>query len=342
MRWGWRWLMVIGLSVTLPALSQNSKSQNPANSGGDFSDGNFQPEAKLPAGVILVKGAWASASDSVTPVPEGGSVGNGVFRDQYFGMTYALPKDWIEKYKGPPPSDSGRYVLAQIRPGDTDKKTIAGHILITAQDMFFSPLPVANALQLVNYRKDNLQADYQLELPVTQTNIGGRPFVFFAYWSPVAQLHWYVLATQIRCHAVEIVLTSRDTKLLASLVLDLNKMELPEEASPTDGKGGGTFPVCIADYASGGNVITRVEPVFTEHRFNPVPVRIIIDTKGAVKHIHFLSAFPGQAKVIADALKQWKFKPYLRGGPAVEVETGIMFGHALRPAVRQAANPSTE
>ena len=158
-----------------------------------------------------------------------------------FGMTYPLPTDWTEKYKGPPPSDSGRYVLAQIRPADTFKGPARGSILITAEDMFFTTLPAANALELINYEKNNLQADYKLELPPTQTKIAGRSFTFFAYWSPVAELHWYVLATQIRCHAVEMVLTSRDTKLLESLMLDLNRMKLPAEAIPR-GHGRGRFP----------------------------------------------------------------------------------------------------
>jgi len=206
-----------------------------------------------------------------------------------------------------------------------------GSILIGAQDMFFTPLPASNALQLVNYMKDNLQADYQLEEPPTPTKIAERPFTFFAYGSPVAQLHWYVVATQIRCHAVEIVLTSRDTQLLASLLRDLDKMTLPAEASPTAGRGGANFPVCMKDYASNENILAKVEPAFTEQRGNPVPVRIIISQKGKVKHIHFLSAFPEQAKAVTDALLQWRFKPYLQNGHAVEVETGIMFGRTPLP-----------
>jgi hypothetical protein len=69
------------------------------------------PQKKVPEHVILVKGAWSSANDS-TPVPEGGSIDHNVYRNQYFGISYPLPPDWIQKYAGPPPSDSGSYVLS--------------------------------------------------------------------------------------------------------------------------------------------------------------------------------------------------------------------------------------
>ena len=134
-------------------------------------------------------------------------------------MTYALPPDWTEKYKGPPPSDGGRYVLAQLSPVDTFKGLARGSILITAQDMFFTTLSASNATELIDYMKNNLQRDYQIVSQPKQIEIAGRFFTFFAYWSPVAQMHWYVLATQIRCHVVQIVLDSRDTKLLADLIV---------------------------------------------------------------------------------------------------------------------------
>jgi len=151
-----------------------------------------------------------------------------------------------------------------------------------------------------------------------------------------------VMATQIRCHTVQVVLTSRDTKLLASLLLDMDKMTLPGAASPTAGAGGGDAPYCVKDYASDGNVLAKVDPVFSERRFNPVPVRIIIDKQGKVKHIHYLSAYADQAKAIADALTRWRFKPCLRNGQPVEVETGIMFGRATRLAAPQAEGSAIE
>jgi Gram-negative bacterial TonB protein C-terminal len=322
-------LLVFALSLASAGWCQ-SAAPGPGQSSTKSTDVPENPQAltKVPSGVILVKGAWSSASDSVTPVPEGASVTSDGFIDEYFGITYPLPKGWTEKYKGPPPSDSGRYVLAQIQAADAATGTTQGHILVTAQDMFFTPLPTKNALALTTYEKSTLGSDYKLEVAPKQTNIAGRPFTFYAYQSPVAELHWYVLATEIRCHAVEFVLTSRDTKLLASLVADMNRMKLPAEASPSGGDGGGAFPVCIQDYASDEHLVARVDPILTEHRFTPVPVRIIIDKDGKVKHIHFLSAFPDQSAAITAALQQWKFKPYRRDGQPVEVETGIMFGRA--------------
>jgi hypothetical protein len=242
-----------------------------------------------------------------------------------------LPPDWKEKYAGPPPSDTGSYVLAQLSRPDAYEGNGRGNILITAQDMFFTSLPVANAWQLVNYTKDHLQTQYQLEPKLAEPETISRSFASFAYWSPVAQLHWYVLATEIRCHTVEFIFMNRDPITLASTILQTSNLKLAKESSPTDGTGGNGVPVCIKDYARDGNVIERVDPVFSEPRFNPVPVRIIIDQRGRVEHIHFLSAFPDQAQAIRDALSRWRFRPYLQKGQPVEVETGIMFGRPPRP-----------
>jgi hypothetical protein len=333
--------LVLACGLSLPASAQDTGQQEIPSSGGDFSNSTL-PLVRVPEGVILVKGAWASASDSVTPVPEGASVANEAFNAPYFGMTYQLPAGWAQKYEGPPPSDTGRYVLAQLSPAAASNGSARGTILITAQDMFFTPLPARDAAELIHYMSEHLQADYQLEMPPTETKIADRVFSVFQYWSPVAQLHWYVFATEIRCHAVQIVLTSRDTKLLGDLIQGMDKMKLPVEASPTGGAGGGTVPVCIANYTRDENMTLRIDPVLTEHRFNSVPVRIIIDKEGNVKHIHFLSAFADQSKAITDAVVQWKFKPYRRNGEPVEVETGVLFGRVQNPLPQPAAGASIE
>jgi hypothetical protein len=330
-----RYLVLLGLSMVLVGSAQGAPQ-----GGGDFSS-NPVPK-KLPTDTILVKGAWSSASDSTTAVPESGRVAKNVYTNQYLGLTYTFPADWTEKYSGPPPSDSGYYVLAQIRPADTFKGTSRGSILIAAQDLFFTLTPASNALDLVHFTTANLSADYKLEQPPAEFTIADHPFVRFAYASPVAQLHWAVLVTEIRCHAVQFVVTSRDANLIESIIQEMNRIGLPADANPTSGIGGGDVPVCIKDYATGENVTERVDPVLTERRFNPVPVRIVIDKEGKIKHIHFLSAFPEQAAAITDALWQWRFRPYIRDGHPVEVETGIMFGRARRAITPRSVSAATE
>ena len=314
---------LIAFTGTLPFLLINNPLLHRAQSDPVQATPSGQPVSRVPEGVILVKGASPSASDSVTPLPEHARIEGNVFEDPYFRMSFRLPPGWTEKYKGPPPSENGRYVLAELTPANAASARSSGSILVTAEDMFFEPLPITNAPDVIRFEIAHLQDDYKIEHPPQEIQLGSRRFSTFAYGSPSAQLHWRVLATQIRCHAIEIILAGNDPSFIDSVVYGLDKMKLPAEEGTT---GGGPFPVCLKDYASGVNLLRRVEPVFTEHRFNPVPVRIIIDRTGAIKHIHLLSAFPDQARAITDALAQWRFKPFIVNGQPAEVETGILFG----------------
>jgi hypothetical protein len=109
------------------------------------------------------------------------------------------------------------------------------------------------------------------------------------------------------------------------------------------GNGVGDYPLCIRDYASGGNVIYSVDPVLPDRRLSAIPVRIIIDRHGRVRHVHVLRAFPEQAAKITDALMQWRFKPYMRNGESTEVETGIVFGaQPGRQPVRTASDDARD
>jgi hypothetical protein len=191
--------------------------------------------------------------------------------------------------------------------------------------MFFSLTPTHNALELVKFSQKHLPDYYEVERPPTELKIAGHNFVRFDYKSPVAGLHWYVLATQIRCHAIQFVFTSQDTKLLESMIEDMNRMQLPDDANVVAGKGGGPAPVCMPDYATAANIVNRVDPILVDNRFNQIPVRIIIDKKGKVRHVHLLSAFPDQSAAITEALMQWTFEPLVRDGKPLEVETGILF-----------------
>jgi hypothetical protein len=213
-------------------------------------------------------------------------------------------------------------VLAQIEPRSQARTFGQNHVLIAAQDLFFALSPAHDAVQLVHYYQEHLGSEYRVQRPPHNIRVANRDFVRFDYISPAAGLQWHVLATEIRCHVVLFTFTGSDARIARRLIESLDTMpQTPRSA-----------PVCIKDYASSETVIEREDPVFSTPRFNPLPVRIVIDAHGRVGHIHFLSAFPDQAKNIADALSQWRFKPLIVNGHPVEVETGIMFGRSARPS----------
>src|SRR6267154_3232950 len=143
-------VIVICLSASFEAWGQSIQSapvQDPpapntpiqairpgSGNGGDFSTNTHPaPEGIVPKDKIIVKGAWSSASDSTTPVPESAALTGNVFTDLYFGITYPLPPDWVRSYTPPPPSDTGSDVLAQISRSNSYKGEARGSIQFSAQ-----------------------------------------------------------------------------------------------------------------------------------------------------------------------------------------------------------------
>ena len=148
--------------ASLLAVAQDASADGPQQ-GGDFSS---NPNAiKVPQDVILVKGAEPSASDASTPVPEGGDGHRKSISRSRISDGYQLPAGWSQKYVGPPPSDSGYYVLAQIEPGKGFKGEDPGTILISAQDLFFSLSPAKNAVELINFPQEQVEPEYKVERP---------------------------------------------------------------------------------------------------------------------------------------------------------------------------------
>jgi hypothetical protein len=271
--------------------------------------------AVLPKGVILVQGAMPSASDTSTPLPEQGSAVPGRYRNAYFGLTYPIPAGWKEQPAGPPPSESGNYVLTQYALFDPDQQDRPrAHVLLTAQDLFFSPLAAVDARELVAATRRQLAPTYHIENGPDEVTIAGRPFSRLAYSAAHAGLHWRILSTDTRCHALTFTFTGSDPAVLDEAERSLRAITLRAGA-----------PHCLPNYARPANILTKTDPTFTQ-RYNTIPARLLIDAKGRVKHIHLLSAFPEQSEPILTALRAWRFKPYLVQGRAVEVETGMVFG----------------
>jgi hypothetical protein len=269
----------------------------------------------VPKNVILVKGATPAASDASTPVPEVGTASSGRYRNAYFGLSYPIPAGWKEQPAGPPPSDSGVYVLAHFALYDADQQRLRAHVLVTAQDLFFDAAGAVAAKDVLASIRHDLPPRYEFDEGPTEVTIAGRNFHRLAYTAPRTGLRWRILSTDIRCHALTFTFTGTDAAAMDAAERSLNTITLASAAPP-----------CLNDYASADNIIQKTDPLFSTHRFNTIPVRVLIDATGRVKHIHLLSAFSDQSQPIIAALRTWRFKPYRVNGKATAIETGMVFG----------------
>lgn len=179
------------------------------------------------------------------------------------------------------------------------------NVLLSAQDLFFS----ASRL--------DLPPQYEVESGPQEVTLGGRTFHRAAYWSPRSGFHWRILSTEARCHRLTFTFTGTDVAVMDAAEQAMRGVSMPAS---------GNAPRCLANYARGENVLARTEPSFTAHRYNTIPVRVIVGADGRVKHVHLLSAFPEQSQAILAALRSWRFKPYRVEGRAVPIETGLVFG----------------
>jgi Gram-negative bacterial TonB protein C-terminal len=253
---------------------------------------------------------------TVVSLPENGKVLGGMYVNDYFDLSYPLPDGWTEGLPGPDPSDSGYYVLSSLNP----QSELNATVLIAAQDMFFASKPHGDVAEMVrDFRQAMSEVDgMTIDREPTEVKVADRVFQRVDF-SGVG-LYRATFRTEIRCHAVSFNLTARDPMLLADLALSLDKLSAAGKRDSVS-----AVPYCVENYAVPENLLRRVEPVPVGPKFISIPVRVIVDTEGAVKHVHVIRATDEQRKSIEEALRQWKFKPYRLNGRAVEIETGLAF-----------------
>jgi len=246
--------------------------------------------------------------------PEDGKVLNGRYTNAYFDLLYPLPEGWKEDLAGPGPSPSGYYVLGTLVPEDD----VSATIMIAAQDMLFAAKPDSSAAAMtVAFREEISKVNgMTIDREPTEVKIGDR--VFHRVDFSGVGLYRAMFATEGRCHALTFNFTTSDRDELANLILSLNKL------SSTAAKSDASAPLCVKNYAVPENLLRRVQPELSGSTV-PIPVRMIIDKDGGVKHVHVLGGSTGQRRNIDEALRQWKFKPPVVDGRPVEIETGVLF-----------------
>ncbi len=109
---------------------------------------------------------------------------------------------------------------------------------------------------------------------------------------------------------------------------------------PNLGSGAGTelHPVLqtihISQGVSQGLLIKKVQPVYPRnalfmHLEGSVELMATISKSGDISHVKVLSGDSQLTRAAADAVKQWKYKPYLLNGEPVEIQTQVTINFKL-------------
>jgi periplasmic protein TonB len=90
----------------------------------------------------------------------------------------------------------------------------------------------------------------------------------------------------------------------------------------------------ISQGVSQGLLVKKVQPPYpqnamTMHIEGAVQLLATISKTGDISAVKVLSGEPQLARAAADAVKQWKYKPYLLNGSPVEIQTQVTINFKL-------------
>jgi TonB family protein len=281
------------------------------------------------------------------PAPLGQFRDNG-YSNAYFGIYYPLSRDWVRETQlmrsklASEGKADGKYVLlsAVHIPQDTDPLKADSSFTVYALSGTGVPAPdeCKHYLELV---AENLrtQKEGQQKGDVIQIAIAGHNFYRGDYEYRHGVDHGALLCTAIKDYLVQWNIEGWSKQAIETAVSTLNLMtSLPpislQSLDPPTEPSKAPKQVQVAQGASTGLVIKRVQPVYPpearyEHIQGSVRLGAIINKSGDVVDLEVLDG-PIELVVSAvNAVRKWKYRPYLLMGNPVEVQTVITVNYVL-------------
>jgi TonB family protein len=317
----------------------------------------------LVAGGILAHALlFAQLSGNVPqnpPAYENGSLADNTYTNECFGLSLPIPDGWQVNSIGANGKaihlSGGNLVLLMIR---QPKEGSSGNgIGLTARDP--SALPPTTEAFVSNFVHAQINADPQhreLLRDAYTVDYGGRNFVRSDYKQALNghPLYLALVFTKFRGYYIGEMITAGLQEGLEESAKSLQHISFrndePEpkcvmkgndnssgiisgiiSSSPGPSSGG---RVRVSQKVSQGLLAKKVPPHYPDDARQAriqgqVVLQAIIDTNGDVKDLSLVSGHPMLAPAAIDAVKHWKYKPYLLNGLPVEVETQIVVNFQL-------------
>jgi TonB family protein len=284
--------------------------------------------------IVFVLASWNSA---VSELPDMGRVKNGIYTNQFFAMTWELPKNWeVRNGSGVNAGNSRNYALLHLVAITGERESVD----VLAED---------------NTRISGFSLDYEKRLKellvqrgwqpvgnVVQQPIGVDLYLNFEKFKSGQNAVTYsaFAVTALRGYELKFIVSAGSEERLDALIHDVVRLQIrPDwispESSTAPASSGMPTKVDESDFAK-NHLIHKVSPIYPfSARQSGVEGTVvmtgIIDTEGRFKYLYVIEGDPLFSKAAVDAVSQWRYQPYfLVDGKPIEVRTHITVHFTLQ------------
>jgi TonB family protein len=283
---------------------------------------------------------------------ENGTLRNSVYSNECFGFSVPIPAGW-EVNEAVTPGGKARHrsdkdlVLLFLR----QQGKLPGRIILSASDS------TGHSGTAQNFVSDGVHA--QINLPTEKRELvrdtlavdySGRHFFrsdYKAVMSDNTSLYFAFVYTEFRGYFIGETLASSSTEGLDEAANSLQRISFEDDqvnpkcgmssnasAAPAEANTATPKRIRVSPGIVTGLLMKKVQPQYPEDAKQErvqgeVVMKAEIDEAGNVEKLSLISGDPLLAPAALEAVKQWKYKPYVLDGQPVKVETQVTVNFSL-------------
>ena len=276
--------------------------------------------------IITVGCAWPKSR--IQEDPAHGTVSGTVYKNEYFGLTWAFPAGWTLKETQPAPPGAHYYVLLDLLPSGMEggeEVSLSAQNLIDA-DHFWAHYLDSVKSTLVEKGWKQVGARHEF-------TIGDRGFDTDDYQSKDGSLYVGIMASPLRNHELKFFVSAASLGRLEDLEKSISLAKfIPDWSAPNrvavERFSGSRGPV------TGGKLVNRVDPVYPAAAKaagiqGTVVITGLIGKEGAIDELYVLQGHPMLIDGAIEAVSQWRYDPYKMAGTPVPVHTEIVVNFSI-------------
>ena len=305
---------------------------------------------------VLVLLSVSAAPQEPPKYIDAGTINGHAYANQCLGIHFDLPSDWAFD-PGPAPAGTAvrlNETLLMVFAAHQERSSSHQSLSVFAINSSGTAISVHKSVERTaeNFVKD--KPDAEILTHSSPLSIAGQKFYRATYRAGgTYPLYISSTATLFRGYYLEFQLSAGSAEALASAANALADLRFAEDqrdptctlnpnpqkvvagivsSKPTNVKEGSL--IRVAQSVSEGMLIEKPAPQYppyarSKHIEGTVTLRARISTDGTVENLEVEDGDPALAPAALDAVRKWKYKPYLLNGTPVRVETSVTVDFAL-------------